>query len=119
MEKGILTKTVEDKLGQKLDDLIKLKGVWEAIDGIAFRLSIKGIDDIFADKIRDDYQEEIQDLITEIIDEQDYNDAVTKGFEFVDSLVDIPGIDDPTEAMLFKGMAEIVIAVLLLIKKDE
>ena len=49
-KKGILVKTVETKLAQKLDEVVKLNGLWESIDGIAFKLVISAVDDTLGEK---------------------------------------------------------------------
>ena len=118
-DKGILTKEVEQKLGKTLDDLVKLGGVWETVDGLAFKLAISGLDDLLGEKIPEPYKSEIRGLIINIIEEQDYEEAVEQAFYFIDTIVDIPGMDDEMESLIFTGLAQIVIGVLVSLKKDE
>ena len=118
-DKGLLTKTIEEKLSKKLDELVELGGVWETVDGLAFKLAISGLDDTLGEKVPEPFKTTIKDLLIDIIEEQDYSKATAKGFDFLDELIDIPGIDDAMEALLFKGMATIVIAIIVSLKKDE
>ena len=117
MEKGILLKTVEAKLATILDDVVKLNGFWETIDGVAFRLVISAVDDNLADKIPEPYKTEIRTVIFEIIENEDYDQAVLNAFDFLDSLIDIPGFDDDTERLMFEAIAKMVVAAILAIKK--
>ena len=116
-EKGILLKTVEAKLATILDDVVKLNGFWETIDGVAFRLVISAVDDNLADKIPEPYKTEIRTVIFEIIENEDYDQAVLNAFDFLDSLIDIPGFDDDTERLMFEAIAKMVVAAILAIKK--
>ena len=61
-EKGILSKELEVKIAQQLDELIKLNGFLEIIDGKAFQLIIQQIDDNFAEKIPEPYKSEIKEI---------------------------------------------------------
>jgi hypothetical protein len=113
MEKGILTKKTEKKLGQGLDDLIKLPTLLEGFDGAAFTLAIRAIDNNFGEKIPEPYKTELREQFELIFDEENYEEAVKKGFDFIDGLIDIPGIDDETERLIFAGLANIVIGLIL------
>lgn len=117
MEKGILTKAVEAKLATTLDELVKVEGIWEAIDGMAFKLAISALDDNLGEKIPEPYKEKLRQLFNKILEEENYEEAVYLGFEFLDEIVNVPGIDDDMEAMLFDGLARIVVAVIVQLKK--
>ena len=118
MEKGILTSALESKLASMLDDVVKLKGALEAIDGIAFKLAITAIDNNLADKIPEPFKTTAQELLTEILEEKDYAAACALASEFIDGLVDIPGIDDATEKMIFAGIFTVVAGLLAKIGTD-
>jgi len=117
--KGILTKTVEEKLGAKLDEIIKMKGVFEQIDGLIFKMAIAGIDDYLGEKIKEPLKTQLRDLIVKVVEEEDYMNAVELAFDLLDELIDIPGIEDEMEEFLFDGLVRIVIAVILAIKKEK
>ena len=112
-EKGILTKKVESLLAKKLDELIKLPNYLEPFDCIAFRIAIKSIDDSLGEKIPEEFRLELREQIELILLEKDYEKAVIQASVFIDRLVDIPGLDDATEAKIFAGLANIVIGLLL------
>ena len=112
MEKGILTKSLESLVANWLDDVVKLKRLGESIDGIAFKMAITQLDDYFGDKIPEPYKTTIQTVATTIFEEKDYNLAVSIGLTFMDSQIDIPGIDDETELLIFKGLETIIFAIL-------
>ena len=117
-EKGILTSELESKLASMLDDVVKLKGVLEAVDGMAFKIAITAIDNNLADKIPEPYKTTISELLVDILQEQDYAAACEKAADFLDSLIDIPGLDDPTEEMIFKGIFSVVAGLLAKIGTD-
>ena len=112
MEKGILTKEMEVKLAGWLDDLIKLSAPLEAIDGIVFRIAITAIDNKYGELIPEPYKSELREGLGYVFIEEDYEKAIAAGFKLIDKLVDIPGIDDETEAMIFTGLMQVVIALL-------
>lgn len=51
MEKGIFTKEQEKKLASLLDELIKLKGLFEMVDGLVFTAIISMVDDQLINKL--------------------------------------------------------------------
>lgn len=112
MEKGILTSKLEGSLAQMLDDLISLKGILEAVDGPAFKIVISAVDNNVADQIPEPFKTEIRDMLTEILDEKDYPHACQLASDFTDRLIDIPGIDDPTEKMIFTGIFTVIAGLL-------
>ena len=104
MEKGILSAKLEGILAEELDKVVKLKGIWEAIDGTAFKIVITTIDNNLADKIPEPHKTEIRDLLTKILEEKDYQAACDQAGEMFDRLIDIPGLDDDTERLIFTGI---------------
>ena len=118
MEKGLLTKAVENKVSSLLDELVKLPGIWEQFDGLAFKLVIGQLDDNFGEKVQEPYKSVIQDIATQVFEEKDYKSAITIALTFIDSQVDIPGIDDPTELAIFKGLEYIIFALLAKMNTD-
>jgi hypothetical protein len=117
-EKGILTSELESKLAVMLDDAVKLTGILEAVDGMAFKIVITAIDNNVADKIPEPYKTTIAELLVDILQEQDYEAACNKAAMFLDTLIDIPGLDDPTEAMIFQGIFTVIAGLLAKIGTD-
>jgi hypothetical protein len=112
MEKGILIGKLESVLASALDNVVKLKGIWETFDGPAFKLVITAVDDNLAEKIPEPYKTQIRDMLTKILEEKDYAAACQMAAEFTDSLIDIPGIDDATEKMIFTGIFTVIAGLL-------
>lgn len=112
MEKGILIGKLESVLASALDNVVKLKGIWETFDGPAFKLVITAVDNNLAEKIPEAYKIQIRDMLTKILEEKDYPTACQMAADFVDSLIDIPGIDDATEKMIFTGIFTVVAGLL-------
>ena len=112
MGNGILTSELESKLATMLDDVVKLKGILETVDGLAFKIAITAIDNNVADKIPEPYKSILASLLIEILEEKDYPAACQLASDFLDELVDIPGIDDPTEKMIFTGIFTVIAGLL-------
>lgn len=119
MEKGILSEALESKAGIALDDLIKLNGFLEAVDGLFFTTLIKVLDNNLAEKIPEPYKSEIAKLLVEIFEEEDYATACDLAFDFVNVMVDIPGLDDPTEELVFNGIASVIAGLLAKLNTNE
>jgi len=112
MEKGILTLEQEKTLASLVDETIKLKGVLEFIDGYVFKAVITFIDDTYVDKLK----EEIKVQLAAVVDAIMKNDvalAEELAGDLINNLVDIPGLDEDTEGLLFKGVIEILVAAIL------
>ena len=101
--KGILDDEMEKIVATEFKLMIKPKN---KIVGIAINFGIgqlvPAVDDNFADRIPEPYKAEIHDILREILVETDYKEAGEKCGDLVDRLVDIPGIDDPEEALIFR-----------------
>ena len=118
MEKGVLSKALEKKAGKALVELTHPKGVLVVLAPIAFPLLIGILDDYMADKIPEPYKTKIADALTAIFGEKDYPKAIQMVTDFADSLIDIPGIDDPGEKAIFDGLARMVAGILAMITPD-
>ena len=60
---GILTPAQESQLAVWLDDLVKLKGFWELIDGYIFKILITLLDDKGLDKLKVDLKAQLAKLV--------------------------------------------------------
>ena len=118
-DKGILSSKLESRLAQMLDNIVKLKGVLETVDGVAFKIAISAIDNNIGDKIPEPYKSTITKMLTEILEEKDYATACQLASDLIDTLIDIPGIDDPTEKMIFTGIFTVIAGLLAKINTDE
>jgi len=117
MEKGILTKKVEKYLADLADKKVKA-GIFEIIDGAAFNYVIRFLDDSYAEKIKEEYRLKLRDLIHKVLIDEDVDGAIDSLVEYIDSLVDIPLLDDEDEDALFKGLAQIIKGLVLSLTKN-
>jgi hypothetical protein len=65
-----------------------------------------------AEKIPAEYKDALRDMLTDVLEDSDYESAAYKASELIDSLIDIPGIDDDTEAMIFTGIFTVIAGLL-------
>jgi hypothetical protein len=110
--KGLLTAEQEKVLAELLDEAIKFNGLLETMDGIAFKLIIKTVDDNFAEKIPAEWQSPLEPLIDKVI-EQDWAAAGELAAELLDAKIDIPGLDDASEEAIFKGAISMILGAIL------
>lgn len=100
-KKGILTKEREKFLADFLDEKVKAKGLLEQFDGLIFRGVILLIDDYAIEQLNDPIKEKLSTLVDMLV-EGKYDEAALLVGELLDIVIDIPNIDDSTEAMIFK-----------------
>src|SRR5512133_1595195 len=98
-EKGCLSSAVEELAAKEGDKLLVLKGVLELADGPALLLAIKIIDNNIGDKVADPLKTEIRELFDQILIEKNSDVACQNFADYMDALVDIPGLDDPSEQL--------------------
>jgi hypothetical protein len=111
-EKGILTVEQEKKLAELLDDVIKLKGVLELIDGYVFKALITFLDDKFGDKIKVEIKIKLGELVDAVLD-VDLERAETLAADVINMLIDVPGLDEESEGLLFKGLIQLLVGVVV------
>ena len=110
--KGIFTAEQEKKLSQLLDDAIKLKGFPELVDGFLFKAIITFVDDSFVDRLNEEVKEQLQGLATACLAE-DVQAAETLVAELLNSLINIPVLDEDSESLIFKGAVELIVAAVM------
>jgi len=112
MDKGILTVVQEKKLAQILDDAVKVSGVFELIDGYLFKILLTFLDDTYADKLSVEIKTELGQL-AEALMASDWDAAELVATSIINRLINIPGLDEDSEGLLFKGIIEIVVGAVL------
>jgi len=112
MEKGILTAVQEKQLAQMLDDVIKLKGILGLIDGYVYKVVITLLDDTVVDKLKDDIKVKLAALVDAVM-AKDVPLAEQLAADIINGLVDIPGLDEDAEGLIFKGIIELVVGAIL------
>lgn len=111
-EKGILTTEQEKQLAAALDNAIKLNGFLELIDGYVFKALITFIDDKYLDKLQTDVKTKLGELASAVI-AKDVAKAEELSAEVLTMLIKIPGLDEESEGLLFKGIVEIVVGAVV------
>ena len=111
-EKGILTTEQEKALATMLDDAIKLKGILELIDGYVFKALITFVDDKYLDQLQSNVKGKLAELATAVI-AKDVAAAETIAADTLNMLIDIPGLDEDAEGLIFKGIVEIVVGAVV------
>jgi hypothetical protein len=111
-EKGILTPEQEKKLAELLDNVIKLKGILELIDGYVFKALITFLDDKFADQIKVEIKLKLAELVDAVLAE-DVELAEGLAAEVINMLLDVPGLDEESEGLLFKGIVQLLVGVVV------
>ena len=119
MEKGILTAEVEQMLAKALDKAIVLKGIWEALDGPAFLMLFRTVDDNLGDKIPVAVRDEIRGILSEVWMEKDPELAAQKATDLLAGIIVIPGIPDAYERLVLLGVLTIAMGLLAKINPDE
>jgi hypothetical protein len=112
MEQGILTSEQEKKIASLLDDLLKLKGFLELIDGYVFRAVITFVDNKYADKLSVDLKTKLAALVDACLAE-DIELAEQLATDLINSLIDIPVLDEEAEGLIFKGIIELIVGAIL------
>lgn len=106
----ILTDDNRKFIAEVVDDAIKAKGILELVDGFAARIVLNVVDN-FADSkltIADELKLKINNLV-EAAKAEDLEGAEEIAADIIDSLVDIPGLDNDGEKILFEGMVKIIV----------
>ena len=109
---GILTPAQETQLAIWLDELIKLKGLWELIDGYIFKILITLLDDKVLDKLKEDLKVKLSALVTAAMAGQ-VDVAEQLATDILVSLVKIPGIDSTVEGLIFGAAIQMAVAAIL------
>lgn len=112
MAEGIFTSEQEKKLASLLDDVVKLKGIAELLDGYVFKAIITFVDDKFVDKLEEEVKIKLAGLAEACLSE-DVELAELLAAELLNFLVDIPGLDEESEGLLFKGAIEFIVGAVL------
>ena len=109
---GILTPAQEQQLATWLDNLIKLKGFFEFIDGYVFKVVITLLDDKFVDKLKADLKVKLGALVDAALAGQ-VDQAEQLATDILVGLVVIPGIDSTVEGLIFGAAIQLAVAAIL------
>ena len=111
-EKGIFTLEQEKKLAGLLDDAIKLKGVMELVDGLVFRQLLTLLDDQLINKLPEDIKVKLAQIAEAVIAE-DVETAETLATDLINSLIDVPVLDEESEGLLIGALVRLIVSSVL------
>jgi len=111
-DKGVLTTVQEKKIADLLDNALKLKGFLELVDGYVFKAVITFVDDKYADQLSVDLKTKLSALVDAVLAEN-VELAEQLATDLINSLIDIPGLDEEAEGLLFKGVIELIVGAIL------
>jgi len=112
MEKGIFTREQEKKLAGLLDDLIKLKGLFEVVDGLVFTAIISLVDDNYINKLPDEIKIKLSEIVEAVLAD-DVELAELKATELINALVDVPLLDEEMEGLLIGSFVRLIVSSIL------
>jgi hypothetical protein len=112
MEEGILTLEQEQKLSVMVDEALKFKGILEFVDGYVAKVVITLLDDKVVDKLKEDIKVQLAALVDAAMD-GNIELSETIAADIVNGLVDIPGLDETSEGLIFKGAIELAVGAVL------
>lgn len=96
----ILTQEKVDETAKKLDSIIKLKGIPEAIDGLFFKFCLTYINNNYSHLASKKLKEAIQ-LVIEGFLEDDYSKISTAVAKAIQGIVNLPQLDDDLEGKFY------------------
>lgn len=96
-----------------IDDAIDAKGVLELVDGIAARVILNVVDNFVDSKITipDEIKLDLNELV-EAAKEKDIEAVEEIAASLLDRLIDVPGLDNEGEKILFEGAVKIIIGAI-------
>lgn len=104
-----------------IDDAIEAKGILELVDGVAARIILNVVDNFVDNKITvpDEIKLDLNELV-EAVKEKDIEAVEEIAATLLDRLIDIPGIDDEGEKILFEGTIKMLVgAIKIWLKKQD
>jgi hypothetical protein len=112
MEKGIFTREQEKKLASLLDELIKLKGLFEVVDGLVFTAIISLVDDNYINKLPEEIKIKLSEIVEAVLND-DVEKAEQLATELIKALVDVPLLDEEMEGLLIGSFVRLIVSSIL------
>jgi hypothetical protein len=94
-----------------IDNAIEAKGLIELLDYPAASITLNIVNAIVSPKMPPDLKEAMSVILDEII-EKDYIEAAEKLADFLNTLIDVPYIDEETEGVLLKSILTYVASMI-------
>jgi hypothetical protein len=109
---GIWNEQQEKVIAQAIDDVYKAKGLLELVDGYLAKVVIALIDDNGLEKLPDDIKPKLSQL-TDLALAGDVEGCNQLGAEILNARIDIPGLDEDSEYIVFEGALTIIVGALI------
>jgi len=109
---GIWNSDQEKYIAGAIDNSIKAKGVLEIVDGYLAKVVIVIVDDKGLDRLPEDLKPKLSAL-TDLAIAGDVQACEKLGAEILNNRIDIPGIDEQTEYIIFNGAMTIIVGAIL------
>lgn len=111
MDGKVFSSETKKKAREVLDEVIKLKGFKELLSDIGLFGVVEAVD-YFGDKvIPDEFDTALNDAVSLAI-EKDYEGAMEALADLLDSVIDIPVLDDAQEEFVFQQGMKFLIAII-------
>lgn len=118
-EKGWLTNDQEKLIAKAIDKAIDAKGLVELVDGYVAKAVVTLVDDKLLDGINVSSEIKVQvgDLADAALSEN-VELAESIGVDIINSLIDIPGLDESSEGVLLEGAVKLIVASVIQLVKE-
>ena len=111
--KGMLTNEQESFLAGLLDELIQFKNpILESMDKTVFKVLISVIDNNLIERIPEDWQNPLEPILDAAI-AGDWEGAADLIVTFANEKIDIPGLDELSEQMIFTAIAQLILGLIM------
>ena len=119
-KKGVLTRIEEKFYGKVIANQIEVKGIWKPIVNMGVPFFIQTIDNTFGDKIPEPWQTHLEKLTTifyeamkdGVITTEERNHVAHYCVAVMNAEIDIPGIGEENEMVVFLGFWKFISAVI-------
>ncbi len=107
---GFLTPEQEKLLAEALDEFLKFKNaIMEKMDGPVALVVIRGVDNRFADRIHHEWKTPLFPILDKAL-EGDIEETRRLVTDLINQKIDIPGIQEDVELMMFDGFTRFAAA---------
>ncbi len=111
--KGMLTNEQESFLANLLDETIQFKNpLLESMDSAIFKVLISVVDNNLVERIPQEWQNPLEPIIDAAI-AGDWEGAADKIANFANEKIDIPGLDEISEQMIFTALVQLILGLIM------
>lgn len=117
-DKGIWKEDQEKLLAKAVDNAYQGKGILELVDGYVAKVAISIIDDTQLEKLPEDLKPKLSEL-TDLALAEDVEGAEKLAAEILNARIDIPGIDEEAEYVIFEGALTLLVGAVIKFVKSK